>query len=71
MLKNHSGICTRTFYQDNVVEHLKSQKVTDDDKVKMLKTLKKFEEENSVDIGMFVNILCIFLYKCKIVTNYL
>ncbi|CAB4398142.1 unnamed protein product [Rhizophagus irregularis] len=38
--------CTESFYKNNVIEEIKSQRVDDDQKQKMLNMLNKFEKEN-------------------------
>ncbi|GBC06352.1 hypothetical protein RclHR1_06790006 [Rhizophagus clarus] len=38
--------CTESFYKDNVIEEIKSQRVDDEQKQKMLNMLNKFEKEN-------------------------
>lgn len=41
---------------------MKSNKATDEDKRKMLQTLKRFEEENAVDLGIIIPALLSCLY---------
>eukprot|EP00026_Physarum_polycephalum_P004990 Phypoly_transcript_05016.p1 GENE.Phypoly_transcript_05016~~Phypoly_transcript_05016.p1 ORF type:complete len:419 (+),score=72.43 Phypoly_transcript_05016:791-2047(+) len=47
--KNHSNLCTKNFYAENVEQLMKSQKATDDEKLKMMMAIKKLED-NDVDI---------------------
>ncbi|CAG8804756.1 26249_t:CDS:1, partial [Gigaspora rosea] len=37
--------CTEAFYKDNIIEEIKSQRVDEDDKMKMIDMLRRFEQE--------------------------
>ncbi|CAG8805138.1 14678_t:CDS:2 [Gigaspora margarita] len=37
--------CTEAFYKDNIIEEIKSQRVDEDDKKKMIDMLRRFEQE--------------------------
>ncbi|CAG8623080.1 15414_t:CDS:2, partial [Dentiscutata erythropus] len=43
-LETHTE-CTESFYKDNIMEEIKSQRVDEDDKKKMIDLLRRFEQE--------------------------
>ncbi|CAG8752223.1 19890_t:CDS:2, partial [Racocetra persica] len=42
--------CTETFYKDKIMDEIKSQRVNEDDKKKMIDMLRRFEQEDYDDI---------------------
>ncbi|CAG8689216.1 2170_t:CDS:1, partial [Scutellospora calospora] len=38
--------CTESFYKNNIMEEIKSQRVDEDDKKKMIDMLRRFEQES-------------------------